>query len=165
MIKYNLSLDNALNHSGYAIFQNDKLIKCGVIDASKEQTTGQKILYLYNSLQSILNIFEITNIFFEDCQYQSNQKTYKSLSEVQGVITLFCEQNNVKYEILSPSHWRKILQNKYGMSWGRKRAEQKECAINFIKNEFNIDVNSDTSDAICIGLAANIERSANEAAF
>lgn len=165
MIKYNLSLDNALNHSGYAIFQNNKLIKYGVIDASKEQTAGQKFLYLYNSLQSILDTFDIVNIFFEDCQCQSNQQTYKILSEVQGVITLFCEQNNIGYKILSPSHWRKVLKDKYGMSWGRKRVEQKQTAIDFIQEHYKKEVDSDTADAICIGCAANIEINKTESAF
>ena len=62
---------------------------------------------------------------------------------------IFCALTDSKYCILAPSHWRKVL----GGGFGRTRAEQKEHSIAIVKERFGIDVDSDTADAICIGLA------------
>lgn len=162
MKKYNLSLDNALNKTGYTVFLENSVIEFGIIDASKEFSTGRKILYLYQALQQIFEKYQLENIYFEDCQFQNNQKTYKSLSLVQGIIILFCEQHDMSYKILAPSHWRSILKDKFHLSFGRKRAEQKQVAQEFVQNKFNITVTEDEADSICLGLAAILEKGYTE---
>ena len=92
-------------------------------------------------------------------------ETYKKLEYVQAMILFWCEKHEKNLYCLSPSHWRKILKDKYGMSWGRKRAEQKQTAIDFIQEHYKKEVDSDTADAICIGCAANIEINRTESAF
>ena len=94
-----------------------------------------------------------------------NVETYKKLAYVQAMILFWCEKHEKNLYCLSPSHWRKILKDKYGMSWGRKRAEQKQTAIDFIQEHYEKEVDSDTADAICIGCAANIEINKNKSAF
>lgn len=94
-----------------------------------------------------------------------NVETYKKLAYVQAMILFWCEKHEKNLYCLSPSHWRKILKDKYGMSWGRKRAEQKQTAIDFIQEHYKKEVDSDTADAICIGCAANIEINKTESAF
>ena len=55
----------------------------------------------------------------------------------------------VDYDIVAPSHWRSVL----GGSWGRKRDEQKQHAIEYVKDVLDKDVSSDEADALCIGLS------------
>ena len=89
------------------------------------------------------------NVVFEDVQNQQNENTYKKLSRVQGAIIAWCEIQGVDYDIVAPSHWRSVL----GGSWGRKRDEQKQHAIEYVKDVLDKDVSSDEADALCIGLS------------
>jgi len=41
-----------------------------------------------------------------------------------------------------------------GMDQGKKKREElKQMSIDYVKNHFNVDVNDDVADAICIGVA------------
>ena len=57
----------------------------------------------------------------------------------------------VEIEYIYPSSWRAKLGIKNGR--GIKRTTLKEADITFVKNTYNILVNDDEADAICIGLA------------
>lgn len=97
---------------------------------------------------------------FEDIQLQmGNVETYKKLAYVQAITMYWCEKQGIEYHVMSPSHWRKILKDEYDIVWGRKRAEQKQAALNFVENKYGKDPNitSDSADAICIGLTYQIE--------
>ena len=161
-----LALDQAARVTGYAIFEDKTLIDYGSFEIKSNQSLGKRLTDFLKEIDSLYKKYNFDAIAYEDIQLQmGNVDTYKKLAYFQAMILFWGDKYDKKLMCLSPSHWRKILKEKYNLQWGRKRVEQKTCAINFIKDEFNIDVNSDTSDAICIGLAANIERHSNEAAF
>jgi hypothetical protein len=61
------------------------------------------------------------------------------------------EFNNLPIEYIYPSSWRAKLGIKNGR--GIKRTTLKEADIAFVKEKYNIDVNDDIADAICIGLS------------
>ena len=107
-----------------------------------------------------------THAVFEDSQYQNNADTYKRLNMVQGIIYLFCAHKKIPYTLLSPSAWRKVIHDTYGISFGRKRKEQKEAAIKFA-TEYTQgrDVTSDQADALCIALAGREKLVGEESAF
>ena len=60
---------------------------------------------------------------------------------------------------------RSILKDKFHLSFGRKRTEQKQVAQEFVQNKFNITVTEDEADSICLGLAAVLENNHDECAF
>ena len=94
-----------------------------------------------------------------------NVKTYKTLAYIQAMILYWTEKNDIDIICLSPSHWRSVLKDKYNITWGRKRVEQKQAAIDFIQEQYKKEVSSDAADAICIGCTANIELKKEESAF
>lgn len=104
-------------------------------------------------------------IFFEDIQYQNNAATYRKLSYVQAALIIWCYNADYKFTILAPSHWRGVLKDIYGVSFGRSRPEQKKKAMALVKDHFNLDVPEDTADAICIGLCGIQEREKDRSAF
>lgn len=59
----------------------------------------------------------------------------------------------IKLDFIYASSWRKECGIKTGA--GIKRETLKKKDIEFVKNNFNIDVNDDVADAICIGYAYN----------
>lgn len=111
-------------------------------------------------------MYEFNYIFFEDIQQQkSNVETYKKLAYVQAAILLWCYFNEISYTILSPSHWRKILNEKYGIKFGRSRADQKAAARSFVKEHFDLSLGEDISDSICLAAAGWLEYNKNRSAF
>ena len=161
-----LALDQASRVTGVAIFDDDKLVKYGTFEIKSNQELGKRLTRFLENLDKLYAAYHFDAVAYEDIQLQmGNVETYKKLAYIQAMILFWCEKHEKNLYCLSPSHWRKILKDKYGMSWGRKRAEQKQTAIDFIQEHYKKEVDSDTADAICIGCAANIEINKNESAF
>ena len=161
-----LALDQASRVTGVAIFDDDKLVKYGTFEIKSNQELGKRLTQFLENLDKLYATYHFDAIAYEDIQLQmGNVETYKKLAYIQAMILFWCEKHEKNLYCLSPSHWRKILKDKYGMSWGRKRVEQKQIAIDFIQEHYKKEVDSDTADAICIGCAANIEINKNKSAF
>lgn len=161
-----LALDQASRVTGVAIFDDDKLVKYGTFEIKSSQELGKRLTQFLENLDKLYAAYHFDAVAYEDIQLQmGNVETYKKLAYIQAMILFWCEKHKKNLYCLSPSHWRKILKDKYGVSWGRKRAEQKQTAIDFIQEHYKKEVDSDTADAICIGCAANIEINKNKSAF
>lgn len=161
-----LALDQASRVTGVAIFDDDKLVKYGAFEIKSNQELGKRLTQFLENLDKLYAAYHFDAVAYEDIQLQmGNVETYRRLAYIQAMILFWCEKHEKNLYCLSPSHWRKILKDKYGMSWGRKRAEQKQTAIDFIQEHYKKEVDSDTADAICIGCAANIEINKNKSAF
>ena len=162
-----LALDQALQLSGWSLFDGRDLVTSGTFSVKTTLPIEQRLNCIMRHISELYNEYEFDALVFEDIQLQcGNVTTYQRLSYVQAAIMIWCYTNDVKYKVLAPSHWRKILKDKCGISFGRKREEQKQNAIDFVKDKFDIDVSTDEADAICIGFAAQLERvEVNESAF
>lgn len=153
-----LALDQSLRSTGWAIFKNNKLIKADIFTVSKTAPMDRRLMEIQKQLTELYHEYEFEKLYFEDIQLQAgNALTYKHLAYAQATIILWCGNMNIKYEILAPSHWRKIL----GGNFGRKRAEQKRHAIDLVQKWYGIEVSSDVADAICLG-RAGIQESRKE---
>ena len=161
-----LALDQASRVTGWALFKDDKLKAEGKFSLSPSLSIGDRLAEFYNNLSKLFGNHNFNELAFEDIQLQAgNVKTYKMLAMIQAMAILWCTHHNIKYHILSPSHWRKTLKEQCGVAWGRKRNEQKQSAIDFIKQKYNLDVGSDEADAICLGTAHILESKQNAGAF
>lgn len=160
-----LALDQALKVTGYAVYNGEQLYRYGSFSISGTKPIEQRLNLFIQELNNLYREYEFKELFFEDIQNQNNNETYKKLAYVQATIMIWCYNNNIKFHILSPSHWRKILKEKYKINFGRKREEQKEAAIAFVKQQYNKEVSSDEADAIALGCAAIIDKKQNQSAF
>lgn len=159
-----IALDQAAKVTGYSIFKNEKYEKSGTFSVPPHKPIEERLALFYKELMSLYNEYSDyeVEIVFEDIQLQmGNVKTYRVLAYVQSIILLFCFYNKTPYSIATPSHWRKLL----GGEFGRKREEQKEHAIELVRQKLKIDVSSDEADAICIGLARIKEKHLNKIGF
>ena len=157
-----LALDQALGTSGWAVFDDKKLIAADNFSVSKTAPMDRRLLEIYKNLTDLYHEYEFEKIYFEDIQLQAgNALTYKHLAYAQAAIILWCGHMNMDWSISAPSHWRKVL----GGGFGRKRAEQKRYAIQLVQKWYNIEVSSDIADAICIGRAAIQESREKKVAF
>lgn len=150
-----LALDQALAISGWAVFDNDKLVAANTFSVPKTASMESRLGTIYKHLTELYHEYEFEKVYFEDIQLQAgNALTYKHLAYAQAVILLWCWHMDIEWGVLAPSHWRKEL----GGSFGRKRADQKRHAIDLVSDWYGVTVPSDVADAICIGRAALKER-------
>ena len=161
-----LALDQASRVTGWALFEDNKLKAEGKFSLSPSLAIGDRLAEFYNNLSKLFGNHNFDELAFEDIQLQAgNVKTYKMLAMIQAMAILWCTTHGIKYYILSPSHGRKSLKEQYSVEWGRKREEQKQSAMNFIKQKYNLDVSSDEADAICLGTAHILESQRSAGAF
>ncbi len=99
-----LALDQASIITGYAVFQDGKLVKYGKLEL-KEEEIGPRLVTLRNEIKRLINENNIDYVAFEDIQIQAsvgnNVKTFKVLANVYGVILELCEELKLKYEVVS----------------------------------------------------------------
>lgn len=157
-----LGLDQALGVSGWAVFKNGQLIAADSFTIPKNKTMDLRLMALQKEITELYHEYEFEKVYFEDIQLQAgNALTYKHLAYAQAAIILWCGNMNIDYEVLAPSHWRKVL----GGNFGRKRADQKRHAIELVEKWTGLTVSSDVADAICIGKAGIQESRKGKVAF
>lgn len=150
-----LALDMSTKSTGLALYKHNKLEKYDCIKA-----TSNDLFNRISTMQKEIQKFIIQNpdidyLIMQQVRQQGfiNIKTYKALMYLQGCIQMMIH-NNFKYiqtDFLYPSSWRKICGIKQGR--GIKRQLQKQFDIQWVKDNFNIQVNDDIADAIGIGYA------------
>ena len=144
-----LALDQASKITGYAIFQEGKLIKHGKI-VTEQEDIGQRLMTLRQAVENLIAENEINEVVIEDIQLQNNVgnnvQTFKVLAEVFGVLNELFAELKMPYSAVLASSWKSTLQIK-----GRTRPEQKKNAQAFVQSAFGINVIQDIADAVCIG--------------
>jgi Holliday junction resolvasome RuvABC endonuclease subunit len=151
-----LSLDQSTTITGFSIWEDKILATYGTI-TSKEKDIIERLSEIYSEIKSLIQQHRPDFVVLEGVQFQSNQKTYNQLSQLQGVIFSILFEEDIGFCIVEPSVWRKYSDIK-----GRKRVEQKLSAIDKVKQQFSLDVNEDVAESILIGVWAvrNIQKGA-----
>ena len=153
-----LSLDLSTKSSGWSLFENKQLINYGCITSSSTDLIKRIHIMIDNLKNIIENNQNIEKIIVEEVRPESgygagNIQTHKALMYLQAALEFLIHDFFPKIEItyIYPSSWRSIC----GISTGRgiKRTSLKEADIKFVKDKFNIEVNDDIADSICIGYA------------
>lgn len=148
-----LSIDASTKSTGIAIFEETKLIHFQCIQESNSDTFS-RIEKMVNKISAIYQKYKPTHIIMEDIlpsDVGNNQKIYKALIYLQAAIVLMFHKNKATVDFYVASHWRSICGIKTGR--GVKRDTLKQASIKLVKTTYNIDVNDDIADAICMGIA------------
>lgn len=145
-----LALDQSSRITGYAIFENAKLIKYGKFCVDDDDI-GIRLMKIRNEILNIINTYEIDRLVFEDIQLQSNVmnniQTFKTLAEVFGVVYELATELKLPNAAILSSSWKSTLGIK-----GRTRPEQKRNAQAYVEKAYGVKPTQDECDAICIGL-------------
>lgn len=161
-----LGLDQSLNTTGWSILNDGEFEAIGTFKTKPSETIENRLAAIWNELTRLHTIYQFTHIFFEDIQQQrGNVDTYKRLAYVQATILLWCQAQGIEYTILSPSHWRKVLNEKYKIKFGRSRVDQKAAAQQFVKDIFLLSLGEDEADSLCLHHAGLLEYNQNRSAF
>lgn len=162
-----LSLDASSKSSGWAVFgANAELIDHGCITSASTDVI-KRIYVMRDGISAILNKYEISKVIIEEVRPEGgygvgNTHTHKILMWLQAAIAFMMHDQfpQVELEYIYPSSWRTALGIKNGR--GVKRTTLKQADIDFVKDKYNINVNDDEADAICIGLAQYVKADNNE---
>ena len=149
-----LSFDQSTRCSGYAYFEDGEYVESGIVDMSKSKLeTDKRSFEMAKELWKIIKKYKPDEIVLENVQQQSNPATMIVLARLAGMVIGYAEAHNVHVHILLPSQWRKAL----GYSQGAKvkRQELKQQSIDYVKENFGLDLPEDQCEAIAEGVAAH----------
>lgn len=149
-----LSLDQSTRVSGWSLFENNQYVCSGVVDMHKSKLeTEERSFAMAKEIWKIINKYKPQYLILEGVQQQANPSTMIILARLAGMIIGYAEAHNIKTHILLPSQWRKQL----GYSQGAKvkRQELKQQSIDYVKENFGLDLPEDQCEAIAEGIAAH----------
>lgn len=148
-----IAIDASSKSTGIAVFKDKELIYKNCITSSNKDTYA-RIKYMVAEIEKVYKKYGADNIIIEDVipeDVRHNQSVYKVLIYLQAAIVLMFHEYKKEVEFYTSSEWRA----KCGIHTGRgiKRESLKAADINFVKEKYNMLVNDDVADAICIGWA------------
>lgn len=150
-----IALDMSTKSTGYAIYKHNKLIQYDYITATSNDLFN-RIKVMLNAINTLLEKHsDLEYVIMQQVRQEGfiNVKTYKALMYLQGCMQMIIHEKfkHLQTDFLYPSSWRKICKIKQGR--GIQRKQQKQLDIQWVKNNFNIEVNDDVADAIGLGYA------------
>lgn len=150
-----ISIDDATNISGWAVYDNKKLVTFGKIEFTQKDTV-ERISRMRQWLINMIDNWHPDKIAIEDIQLQkftgasghseAAVTTYKVLAQLQGALLVTCYEKNIPCTIVHTATWRTHCKIK-----AKSRADQKRAAQLFVQNQFGQNATQDEADAICIG--------------
>ena len=144
-----LSIDASTHSTGYAIGQNGKLKEHGCITAASKDTV-KRIIKMREQISKLIKENKIDKIIIQQVRPEYNSHTNKILMWLQGAIIIAAHEANpfIEQEYINAVTWRAALKIKQGP--GIKRDPLKMQDIKYVQDKYNIKVNDDQADAICI---------------
>ena len=143
-----ITIDGSTMKTGIAYFCDGKYVKHYLLDYSKNKDMEDRFEIMAKEIWKVLNIHLPDIIYIEETYMSSNAQTMKILTRLQGVIYAWCINNNCEFNTIKPTSWRKLL----GFNQGKnvKRNELKSQSVQYVLDNYKINVTDDESDAICI---------------
>lgn len=151
-VKRTLALDQASKVTGYAIFDDTKLIKYGTFTTTAADDI-ERFAMVRAWLLSMISSWRPDYIGIEGIQFQeegSGQKmgvtVFQTLARLQGILMMACHDEKVPFEICPTNTWRHSCGVK-----GKTRTDKKRSTQLLVEQWYGIKVSEDEADAICIG--------------
>lgn len=140
-----LAVDQSTAKCGYAIYDTElrMFIRTGAHEVPKSNNVDAKISHIKQWLLKLIVYYKPQLIISEDIQYQNNQRTYKVLAELLGVVCNTLYEGKIDYNVVPPVTWKAYCGIK-----GKNRKDQKEETIQMVRDKFGIIAGEDEADAI-----------------
>ena len=145
-----LFLDLSTKSTGYAIGEDGKLITYGCITSSSKDVL-KRITIMRNQIKQIIKEQDIEKVIMEQVRPQlKNSHTFKVLMWLQGEVLIGAYEaySKIDYSFMGASEWRAALNIKQGPRI--KRQDLKPQDIKYVQDKYQIKVNDDEADAICL---------------
>lgn len=139
-----LGLDLSTVSTGYCVIDNNKILTYGVIRPPSNKDFVDRIIFIEKEIKELIKAKSVEYVCIEELSSMRSASTTKKLAALQGHIEIQLRKKDMLVVTARPSEWRK---NKIK---GRKREELKNNAIKYVKDKYDLIVNDDEADAICI---------------
>ncbi len=108
-----LGIDPGLANTGWGVVDfldsRYKLIDYGVIETKKENTHGERLLEIYNRMQSVVNEFKPDVAGMESLFFSKNVTSALAVAESRGVLILCLAQNCIDLKEFTPNDIKKSV--------------------------------------------------------
>lgn len=145
-----LTLDQSTTFTGWCLMENKKYDSSGVLSVNKDEDTIERLKLMYEEIVNLINRVKPDIVLIEDVQFQRNYSTYRTLSQLQGVIMAYLFEKDLPFYIIPSTAWKSCCGIK-----GKARKEQKKNTQIFVKNTYGLDVSEDEADAIGLATYGN----------
>lgn len=145
-----IALDLSSHSTGYCVAnEQGDILEYGCIQSSSSNIF-KRIQIMADKICELIQKHEIGKIVAEEVIPNYNDRTYKVLTWLQGIIfySAYLINPKVEQEVLVASTWR----SRIGIHTGRgiKRHQLKQADIEYVLNKYGISANDDVCDAICL---------------
>lgn len=147
-----LGLDISTKCTGYCLIIDNKITIHGYIDMGKITDTSERMRKMAGKLIEIILAADPDVFYVEDTWMSNNPDTMSKLDMLIGVAYGQAVIRSKGFHKIKPTSWRSTL----GLPARAKREEAKQNSINYIKEKYNLDVQEDEAEAICIATAGLI---------
>lgn len=146
-----LTIDSSTNKSGLGYYEHGKYIGYDLLDFSKDKKMESRFESMSIRLLDKLDEFNPDIVYIEETVVLRNAQTQRFLTRLQGVVYGWCVKHYCEFNTIRPTEWRKQLSFNQGKNV--KREQLKQQSMDYVKEKYNIEVNDDVADALCIGSA------------
>ena len=143
-----VSIDGSTQKTGIAYFCNGKYIEHVLLDFSKDKNMENRFESMSKEIWKILDDYRPNIIYIEETYMANNPQTSKILTRLQGVVYAWCINNACEFNTIRPTTWRKQLNFQQGKNV--KREQLKKQSLQYVLDNYGLEVTDDESDAICI---------------
>ena len=157
-----LSMDTSTTCTGVAVYTNGCLEKVLSLTTPKKEPDKER--YMINRISTCVKIYKPRIVIAEDLNVMKNIAVAKKLSEIIGAVKGICIHDDIFYDTLEPSKWRKLVAQNVADPVPRVRKDLKEWDIKVAKEYLKLDgldllidiQNDNEADAVLIGEAYKI---------
>ena len=143
-----LTIDGSTQKTGIAYFCNGKYMEHILLDYSKDKKMENRFESMSRGIWRALDKYRPNIIYIEETYMANNPQTSKILTRLQGVVYAWCFNNGCEFNTIRPTSWRKQLCFTQGKNV--KRDQLKKQSIQYVLDNYGLEVTDDESDAICI---------------
>lgn len=151
-----LGIDPGLNNTGWGVIQFStkyQLINCGVIKTNAKDEISTRLIYIYNEVKKIIDIFQPEKIAIERVFVNINPLSSEKLIMARTAAYLASAQYSKVFEF-SPNEIKRIIT-------GNGRSDKKivkQYVLNTLQVE-NIAQKSDATDALAVAICLSLNSS------
>lgn len=147
-----VAIDGSTQKSGIAYFCNGKYVEHVLLDFSKDKNMENRFGSMSKEIWKRLDKYRPNIVYIEETYMANNPQTSKILTRLQGVVYAWCLNNGCEFNTIRPTQWRKLLNFQQGKNV--KREQLKMQSLQYILENYGLEVTDDEADAICIADAA-----------
>ncbi len=153
MKKIILGIDPGIADTGFGLIKVDGLsiefIECGVIKTSSKLKLADRLLILYNDLNSLINKYNPDLVVIEEIYFSKNSKTALIVGQARGVIILVFKQKNIPLLGLTPPQVKQAV-----CAYGQAPKAQVQKMVQKILKLKKIPQPDDAADALAAAIGA-----------